>query len=160
MPAVATSTCPYCQSQNPVSSLTCHTCGSSLGVANNAPLAPGTTLKHGQYRLLEVLGQGGFGITYKAIRNTTGRYCALKEFFPASSVTRTPDGQVTPDASFKDDFERGKLGFHDEAARLASFRHASIVSVIETFQEHGVPGDGVPGRRNARATHCVRAVAE
>jgi serine/threonine protein kinase len=117
--------------------LTCHTCGSSLAVANTAPLAPGTTLKGGGYRLLKVLGQGGFGITYKAIRNSTGRYCAVKEFFPASGVTRAPDGQVTPGATFKDDFERGKLAFREEAARLASFKHASIVSVIETFEERG-----------------------
>ncbi len=137
MPAVATATCPYCQSENPVFSLTCHTCGSSLAVVNTAPLVSGTILKGGGYRLLEVLGQGGFGITYKAIRNSTSRYCAVKEFFPASGVTRAPDGQVTPDAAFKDEFERGKSGFREEAARLASFMHASIVSVIETFEERG-----------------------
>ncbi len=136
MPAVLTSiTCPSCKSVNPAGSVTCQTCGSSL-VATNAPLAFGTTLKQGQYRLLEVLGQGGFGITYNAIRTANSQSCAVKEFFPASNVTRSPDGQVTPEASFKDEFERGKSGFRDEATRLASFQNSSIVSVIETFEEH------------------------
>jgi Protein kinase domain len=136
VPAVLTTiTCASCKSANPVGSTMCHTCGSSL-VATNTPLAFGTTLKQGQYRLLEVLGQGGFGITYNAIRTANSQSCAVKEFFPDVGVTRSPDGQVTPSASSEEEFRQGKLGFRDEATRLSSFQNNSIVSVIETFEEH------------------------
>ena len=39
------------------------------------------TLQDGKYRILKVLGQGGFGITYLAIQVRLDRKVAIKEFF-------------------------------------------------------------------------------
>ena len=39
------------------------------------------TLQDGNYRILKVLGQGGFGITYLAIQVRLDRKVAIKEFF-------------------------------------------------------------------------------
>ena len=49
------------------------------------PIANGTVLQN-RYRLIQVLGQGGFGRTYLA--EDRGRFnerCALKELIPAST---------------------------------------------------------------------------
>ena len=44
-------------------------------------LQPGTTLQGGKYRILSLLGQGGFGITYMGEHTLLGRRVAIKEFF-------------------------------------------------------------------------------
>ena len=43
---------------------------------------------HGQYQIGDVLGQGGFGITYMARDVSSNRMVAVKELFPASQVQR------------------------------------------------------------------------
>lgn len=41
----------------------------------------GTPLQGGKYRIEGVLGQGGFGITYRATHTTFDEVVAIKEFF-------------------------------------------------------------------------------
>ena len=44
-------------------------------------LPVGSTLMQGKYRIVAVLGQGGFGITYKGEHTMLGTTVAIKEFF-------------------------------------------------------------------------------
>ena len=45
-------------------------------------LTPDSTLQNGKYRIIDFLGQGGFGITYLAEQPLMlGRKVAIKEFF-------------------------------------------------------------------------------
>lgn len=39
------------------------------------------TLQQGRYKIISILGQGGYGITYLAEQTTLGRQVAIKEFF-------------------------------------------------------------------------------
>lgn len=39
-------------------------------------------LQSGKYRIIRVLGQGGFGITYLAEHTMLDKLVAIKEFFP------------------------------------------------------------------------------
>lgn len=49
-------------------------------------LPPGTVI--GGYRVVRVLGAGGFGITYEGESPVTGRRVAIKEFFPRGIASR------------------------------------------------------------------------
>ena len=44
-------------------------------------LQHGAQLRNGEYVIEYVLGQGGFGITYKATKTSTQQQVALKELF-------------------------------------------------------------------------------
>jgi hypothetical protein len=46
-------------------------------------LGPGDTLLNGQYRILRLLGRGGFGFVYSAQEQLTGETVAIKELVPA-----------------------------------------------------------------------------
>ena len=51
-------------------------------------LANNTYLQQGKYRILDLLGQGGFGITYLAEQVNLNRRVAIKEFFIAEYCQR------------------------------------------------------------------------
>ena len=58
-------------------------------------LPPGTLL--GNYKLLKVLGRGGFGITYIAWDNQLRRNIVLKECFPLGLCSRDSNtGEIIP----------------------------------------------------------------
>ena len=44
-------------------------------------LKNGTTLQGGKYKIISMLGRGGFGITYLAENTMLDRKVAVKEFF-------------------------------------------------------------------------------
>ena len=47
-----------------------------------------STLQDGKYRIIRVLGQGGFGITYLSEHTMLGKLVAIKEFFPKEYCDR------------------------------------------------------------------------
>ncbi|HIW87174.1 MAG TPA: hypothetical protein IAC47_02745, partial [Candidatus Onthomorpha intestinigallinarum] len=52
----------------------------------------GAELCSGRYKLLKVLGQGGFGITYMGLHTGLGKTVAIKEYFPKDVFRRMEDG--------------------------------------------------------------------
>ena len=104
------------------------------------PLAPGTIL--GDYRILGVLGRGGFGITYSARQASTGREVAVKEFFPAGCVRRSDPldyttWRIEPTASLgANAFEIARAQFVEAARALSRLRHASLARVWAFFEAH------------------------
>jgi serine/threonine protein kinase len=101
-------------------------------------LPNGTLLKNGDYRIDSLLGQGGFGITYKATQTSLGRTVVVKEFFLDGRCTRAVHGnEVTIQSLGQGDFETYKDRFFEEAKLLAQFGHLpGIVNVIDFFREN------------------------
>lgn len=108
-------------------------------------LRPGTKLKSKDrvYEIVEVLGSGSFGITYKAIAPvpvgniTIDMNFAIKEHFVAASCYRAADGATVlsvPQA--KNDVAESRSDFITEANRLQRLclKSRNIVSVNETFE--------------------------
>ena len=88
----------------------------------------------GRYRLLKVLGVGGFGVTYLGEHISLGHRVAVKEYLPNEFAVR--EGvTVHPKSSVdREDFEWGLTRFVDEARTLTRFRHPNLVRVSDYFE--------------------------
>ncbi|MCR4892494.1 MAG: YARHG domain-containing protein [Lachnospiraceae bacterium] len=93
----------------------------------------------GKYIVGDILGQGGFGITYKAVDRKSGQLVALKEYLPDTMATRVNKVTVVPlSAQMTDSFNYGKDCFLKEAQTLAEFiGNPGIVRVYSYFEENG-----------------------
>jgi serine/threonine protein kinase len=95
------------------------------------------------YRLLGVLGAGGFGVTYLAeeiaLSREQSRRVAIKEFLPASIAARVSGSREVRSLRKQDrDSYRQLLDrFLREAETLARFDHPNIVPVLRYFERHG-----------------------
>ena len=98
-------------------------------------LEPGYRLR--EYRIESVLGQGGFGITYRAYDTTLERPVAIKEYLPVELAVRESDSTVRP---FTEDrasmFAWGLSRFLDEARTLARLKHPNLVQVYAVLEEN------------------------
>ncbi len=105
--------------------------------SENAALRAGLSI-YG-YTLLGVLGKGGFGITYRARRESDGKEVVIKESLPRGCAYR-PAGtlQVLPKSGMEGDapgcFEWATDNFSREATTLQDLRHPNIVKVLDAFE--------------------------
>ena len=102
-------------------------------------LQPGTPLQGGKYVIKQVLGQGGFGITYLATQVSLDRDVAIKEFFMREGCLRDEDSVTVsvPSTGSADQVAKYRKKFEKEARTLALLDHPHIVRVIEIFEENG-----------------------
>ncbi|MGN1161176.1 MAG: protein kinase [Candidatus Fimenecus sp.] len=95
------------------------------------------TLLGGRYLVGEILGSGGFGITYKVFDTKLKQILAIKEYFPNAISTRVP-GTKEIIVYKKEEFEAGKNKFITEAKNTGKFFNSNnIVKVFEYFEENG-----------------------
>lgn len=118
----------------------CPFCGHYTGAPAQEPyhLAPETLLGD-RYIIGNVLGFGGFGITYKAWDKKLDSVVAIKEYYPSGIVNRPPGTQklLLFSGAKKKEFEYGLIRFIDEARNMTKFNaHKNIVNVYEYFEEN------------------------
>ena len=102
-------------------------------------LYPGTTLND-RYIIGQVLGFGGFGITYLAWDKTLNATLAIKEYFPSGLVTRPPGTKKVSvfTGNRLREYNHGLMRFLDEARSMAKFSsHKDIINIFEYFEENG-----------------------
>lgn len=119
----------------------CPFCGYVEGTPPQKPhhLMPGTILRN-QFIIGTVIGFGGFGITYKCFDTTLGVTVAVKEFYPAGLVNRSPGqsqvGVLSGDKA--EQYRRQLKRFLMEAQSVARFGKAKdIVNVYDFFEQNG-----------------------
>ncbi|MAS93476.1 MAG: hypothetical protein CMO55_09815 [Verrucomicrobiales bacterium] len=104
----------------------------------NPFLKPGQSLLK-NFEIREVIGCGGFGITYKAWDKNLECFVAIKENFPRQYATRISMTEKEVISNGDDrPFDWSMKNFIEEAKKLEKFsRQPSIVGIKEYFEEHG-----------------------
>jgi hypothetical protein len=96
---------------------------------------PVNTVLDGTYRIVRVVGSGGFGITYEAEDIRLRARVAIKEYYPYDFGVRDGSMSVRPKSErHKETFDWGRANFLQEARTLARFEHPSIVRVSRVYE--------------------------
>lgn len=102
-------------------------------------LSDTTLLQGGKYKIVRVLGQGGFGITYLAEHAILKTRVCIKEFFPRDYVDR--DGTTSlVHATTQGNVElvdRLRQRFISEAKNIYQLNHPGIIRISDIFEENG-----------------------
>jgi len=89
------------------------------------------------YEIKEVLGQGGFGITYLAYDPNLEKHVAIKEYLPIELAVREGDFSVHPVTEDRGkQYKWGLDRFIAEARTLSKFDHPNIVRVLSVTEEN------------------------
>ncbi|MDR1368966.1 MAG: serine/threonine protein kinase [Dysgonamonadaceae bacterium] len=111
-------------------------------------LKEGYQLHNGKYQLLNVIGDGGFSLTYKGIWNTevhgplgkipTQASVCIKEYFFKDYCLRNEKTNFveTNSANGKIIFDKYKEKIIKEARILAELHHPNVVKVLEVFKQN------------------------
>lgn len=106
-----------------------------MGKVNRNSLKPGHKLKW--YEIKDILGQGGYGITYLAHDVNLNRDVAIKEYLPVEIAMREGDFSVRPvSEDYGKRYQWGLDRFITEARTLAKFKHPNIVRVDSVFEDN------------------------
>ena len=102
-------------------------------------LREGTLLQGGRYKIETMLGQGGFGITYRATQVMLGRSVAIKEFFFNNFCSRDANTNTVtvPTDANREIVDRFRLKFVKEAQLISRLNHKSVVQIHDVFEENG-----------------------
>lgn len=106
---------------------------------NNTIYLQENTILRSRYKIIKVIGIGGFGITYKAYDKVLASEVAIKEYYPMGVANRTTDrNDITLyTETQRIEFGYGKVRFLKEAQDLAKFnKNIGIVSVYDFFEEN------------------------
>lgn len=109
-------------------------------IANKTSLSNGTILGK-RYTITEFIGEGGFGITYRAFYVETHKEVAIKEFFCRNYMSRNTDLGNSVDLISPSDrarLDKDLQKFLQEARILSELSEIpGIVHIIDYFNENG-----------------------
>ncbi|MCL1933876.1 MAG: serine/threonine protein kinase [Candidatus Azobacteroides sp.] len=111
-------------------------------------LKQGYCLHNDKYRLLNVLGEGGFSLTYRGawkteVQGNLGKVpafvpvCIKEYFFKDHCIRNSQTGFVEPNSETgKEIFEKNKEKIIKEARILSEIHHPNVVNVLEVFKQN------------------------
>jgi len=163
---LTTIACPQCKTENRAAATFCRSCVAPLpqrsaeafavtvqDVGRNAAktlpldrLALPVGHHIAGFDIEEVVGQGGFGIVYRAWDVALERHVAIKEYLPAALVTRANDSlhlTVHPGEATQA-FGVGLSSFVNEARLLGRFDHRALVKVFRFWEGNGTAYMAMP----------------
>lgn len=112
----------------------------------------------GEFEIAGVIGEGGFGIVYRALDHSLKREVALKEYMPAALASRLPDFSVTiKSEQHRPTFEVGLKSFINEARLLAQFDHPALVKVFRFWAANGTAYMAMPLYEGGTLKQALRA---
>ena len=132
------SVCPNCFSKL-FSNGHCPSCGHVLSVINPNALLAQTYIGGGRYILGNIIGSGGFGLTYRAYDTWNDIQCAIKEYLPNKYAYRSEDHHsvIVKDRESEKAFVSAKETFISEISALmdiSGIRH--VVRILDYFEEN------------------------
>jgi len=109
----------------------------AAGAPFSANALPAGTRLH-EFELIDLIGEGGFGIVYLARDCVLERKVALKEYLPSALASRGPGMAVAATSSRNSEtFQIGLRSFLNEARMLAQFDHPALVKVYRFWEANG-----------------------
>ena len=134
--------CPHCMEEmGEVNGSFCPFCGFNAAQNPQPPEAlPRESILHGKYLIGDVLGRGGFGITYIGFDLALEMKVAIKEYYPSGAVSRR-QGETSllwnSSAVSSAGRQNAYNDFLKEARKMARIDQIpSVVRVRETFLEN------------------------
>jgi serine/threonine protein kinase len=116
-----------------------------------------------EFEIQAKLGEGGFGIVYRAWDHSLGQVRAIKEYMPAGIAQRDPGGSpqvLARSSKLRETFDKGLQRFIEEAQTLARFDHPSLVRVLRRWEAHGTAYMAMPLYEGATLREHIRALPE
>lgn len=130
---------------------------SFLAGGNNA-LPAGTHV--GEFEIAGLIGEGGFGIVYRAYDHSLQRIVALKEYMPSALSAHSAASHVTVKSpQHVEPFQAGLRSFVNEARLLAQFDHPALVKVYRFWEDNGTAYMVMPFYRGITLKEHLRARA-
>ena len=113
----------------------------------------------GEFELLSMIGEGGFGIVYLAQDHSLHRQVAIKEYMPSALAARTQAMTVSVRSRrHAETFEAGLRSFVNEARLLAQFDHPSLIKVYRFWEANGTAYMVMPLYRGKTLTATLKAL--
>ncbi|MGF1480053.1 MAG: protein kinase [Cyanophyceae cyanobacterium] len=119
--------------ENQVNAAICIACGVALNANQHSYLLPSGSFLQQKYQVEKVLGEGGFGITYKAIDVVHSRPVAVKESWPEKAI-RQGTTIVWPPTVTPHNRQLQLKQIATEATYISRCHHPSIVRVYDCFE--------------------------
>ena len=133
--------CIYCIYINDDGADSCASCGMPLASGPSSSggsyyLPVGTVLQQGCYEIGDVLGAGGFGITYRGRDLKTNTAVAIKELWPEKAI-RQKTMETWPISISPRDKQEQLRKFQEEAEYQKQCVHANVAEIYTCFEENG-----------------------
>ena len=110
--------------------------GTGITKPNSNSLPSG--YRFNEFEIQEAIGEGGFGIVYRAYDHQLERTIAIKEYMPTSLAKRNDDLSIgLRGERFGKTFQAGLNSFIQEARLLARFSHPGLLHVLRFWEENG-----------------------